>query len=469
MKKQKIIYSLSKISKIISDDNNSQKLLSHCKDWRGRYSNKCICVSFPKNEAELIKILEFCNKNKIKVIPQGGNTSLVGGATPNYDNKEVIINLSKLNKIIEIDNINMIATAQAGVIIDDLENELNRQNLMLPIKLASSGTCQVGGVIATNAGGINVIKYGSIRNNLIAIDIILPNGEKLELGKKVKKDNTGYDIKSLFIASEGTLGIITKATFQLYPLPKEYCNCFISTDSIDNAVKIFTKIQKKFSDTLESCELIPHIAFDLCIKHNLISKKIFEHKSNFYILCKFTSSGDNSVFLDFLSNFINKNNKLINEILIAQNEKQSYHFWNFRDLMVEAQKLEGKLLGYDISVPLSEIQKFTLNSMKKINNIVPGIRLYCFGHLGDSNLHFNLIEPINRNDNFYFYEDKISSIILDEVKKYSGSISAEHGIGRLKKNSFLNFKKGNEIATMKNIKKIFDPNNIMNIGKLFDI
>ncbi len=468
MKKQKIIEHLSKISKTLSSKENDYKLLSHCKDWRGRYSNKCICVVFPKTEGEITKILKFCNLNRIKVIPQGGNTSLVGGATPNFDEKEVIINLSKFNKIIEIDEINMTATAEAGVIIDDLESEVNKFNLMLPIKLASSGSCQVGGVVATNAGGINVVKYGSVRSNLISIGVILPNGEKLDLGRKVKKDNTGYDLKNLFISSEGTLGVITKAIFQLYPIPKEYLNCFIATDSIDNAIQIFTEVQKKFSDSLESCELIPHIAFDLCLKHKLIKNKIFKHNSKFYILCKFISIGDDKYFLNYFSDFM-ENTKLINDLLIAQNEKQAYQFWNFRELMVEAQKLEGKLLGYDISIPIDKIKDFSNNSMKQIEKLVPGIRLYCFGHLGDSNLHFNLIEPLIKGEKIFSYEEKISKIILSEVIKYSGSISAEHGIGRLKKSDFLDYKKNNEIVAMKNIKKIFDPNKIMNIGKLFDV
>lgn len=468
MKKQKIIDHLSKISETLSGKESNSKLLSHCKDWRGRYSNICICVVFPKTENEIIKILKFCNLNKINVIPQGGNTSLVGGATPSFDEKEVIINLSKLNKIIDVDQINMVATAQAGVVIDDLENEVKRFNMMLPIKLASSGSCQVGGVVATNAGGINVVKYGSARSNLVSIEVILPNGEKLDLGKKVKKDNTGYDLKNLFISSEGTLGVITKATFQLYPTPKEYLNCFIATDSVDNAVQIFSKIQREFSDSLECCELIPNIAFDLCLKHKLIKNKIFEYESNFYVLCKFTSIGDDKYFLDYFSDFMEKT-ELINDLLIAQNEKQAYQFWNFRELMVEAQKLEGKLLGYDISIPIDKIKTFTDNSMMQIEKIVPGIRLYCFGHLGDSNLHFNLIEPIKKVNEFFSFEEQISKVILNEVIKYSGSISAEHGIGRLKKNDFLGYKKKNEIITMKNIKKIFDPNNIMNIGKLFDI
>ncbi len=468
MKKQKIIDHLSKISKTLSSDKNNSQLLSHCKDWRGRYSNKCICVIFPKSENEITKILKFCNLNKVKVVPQGGNTSLVGGATPNFEEEEVIINLSKLNKVIDIDQINMVVTAQAGVIIDDLDDEVKKRNFMLPIKLASSGSCQVGGVVATNAGGINVIKYGSVRSNVISIEVILPNGEKLNLGRKVKKDNTGYDLKNLFISSEGTLGVITKATFQIYPNPNDYLNCFIATDSIDNAVQIFTEIQKKFSDSLECCELIPNIAFDLCLKHKLIKNKIFEHESNFYILCKFTSIGDNKYFLNYFSDFMGKT-KLINDLLIAQNEKQAYQFWNFRELMVEAQKLEGKLLGYDISIPIDKINTFTANSMMQIEKLIPGIRLYCFGHLGDSNLHFNLIEPVEKVDEFFSYEQKISKIILNEVIKYSGSISAEHGIGRLKKYDFLGYKKKNEIIAMKKIKKIFDPNNIMNIGKLFDI
>ena len=463
---KKIFNDLSNICKVI-DYNNEAEITKYSQDWRRRINFKALCVVFPKNENDISLILKYCFENNIKLIPQGGNTNLVASASPSREKNEVIISLEKINKIYEIDVINKCVELDAGVIVDDLNNQLNKKGFLFPLQMASTGSSQVGGVISTNAGGINVIHYGSVRSNLLALNVVLADGRIIKLGSKVIKDNTGYNLKDLFCGSEGTLGIISKATLKIYPQPKDNISFFASFEKLENVIKFYDNVSKDIKLPIVGFEIIPHLSFDLCVKHNFINKSFFNEKKNYYALVKIQVNNSEKNMLEFLEQKLSDLSDFYCDLIIAQNEQQNLDFWKFREDLTEAQKLEGKLIGFDISLPLNKIDYFFKEAKLKIDNLLKGVKFHTFGHLGDSNIHYNLIEPNNLEDDFYSYEKNLKKIINDLIKEISGSISAEHGIGLLKRDDFIETKSELEIELMKNIKKIFDPKNILNENKIF--
>ena len=467
MEESKIIQNLKKICKTISYKEDKELIKKYSADWRGRYFKNALGVVFPNSTKEVSKIIKYSNKNNIKIIPQGGNTGLVGGTSPTQNKKEIIINFEKMNQIIEIDKDNRCVEVEAGAIIDNVISATNKKNYLFPLKMSSTGSSQVGGVVATNAGGINVVKHGSIRKNILALEVVLASGEVLKLGSKVVKDNTGYNLKDLFCGAEGTLGLITKATFKIYPKPKDHVHCFISFKSFSDVLYVSNFLFSEFDEKIESLELIPELSFELCIKHKLLKKSFFQNKNKYYLLLKLSLFEDKTIFMD---NFEQKVSSLVDnfdEFIIAQNENQSNDFWKFRESLTEAQKLDGKLIGFDISIPINNMDLFFQEAKKELKKILPNIKFHTFGHLGDSNIHFNLIEPDNLKENFYSYEKAFKNVINKILIKVKGSVSAEHGIGLLKKDDLKITKSISEITIMKKIKKLFDPNNILNQKKIF--
>jgi len=469
MDKDQIITSLLKIvpkNDIIYDE---AELSMYNKDWRGFYNFNSICLVFPNSKNEISKILKLCFNNNIKVVPQAGNTSLTGASVPSKNNHEILVNLKKMNKILSMDKTNMLIEVESGVILDNLKEYTNNNHFYFPLSLSSSGNCLIGGNIATNAGGINSLKYGTMRDSVQGLEIVLSNGSIIENMSSMKKDNTGYDIKNIFCGSEGTLGIITKALLKIYPKPKDYYHCFFAFNSINETIEFFQKLRNLFNETLESAEIIPDIAFKMAIKHGFLYKHFFSNAYKSYLLCKFALFEDKKQFQDIFYKKIQKIDKLYKDVIVAQSIQQEINFWKFRDDLVTSYKMEGKYITNDISLPLNKLEHFITIASKKINDLIPGTRIYHFGHLGDGNIHFNMIEPINFAKNFNLYRDKIYDLVNTIVIENKGSFSAEHGIGIIKKESLKKFKSKNEIKFMKNIKKTLDPKNILNPGKIFDL
>ena len=469
MNKDQIIRSLQKIIPKKDIISNNEELSKYNKDWRGFYNYKSICIVFPNSKIEISKILKLCFNNNIKVVPQAGNTSLTGASVPSKNNYEILINLKKMNKILSIDKTNLLIEVESGVILDNLKKYVNKNNFYFPLSLSSSGSCLIGGNIATNAGGINALKYGTIRESLQGIEVVLSDGSIIESMSAMKKDNTGYDIKNIFCGSEGTLGIITKALLKIYPKPKDYYHCFFAFKSIDKTINFFQKLRDLFNETLESAEIIPNIAFEMTIKHGFLNKHFFSSAHESYLLCKFSLFEDKEKFQEIFYNKIQKIDKLYKDLIIAQSIQQEINFWKFRDDLVTSYKKEGRYITNDISLPLNKLEQFIKIASKKINNLIPGTRIYPFGHLGDGNIHFNMIEPINFSKNFDSYRNQIYDLVNKIVAENQESFSAEHGIGMIKKESLQKFKSINQIEFMKNIKRSLDPKNILNPGKIIDL
>ena len=461
-----------KLTLIVGEKNiltEQKELTKYSKDWRGFYNNKSLCVVFPINTKTLKEIVIFCFKNDIKIVPQGGNTSLTGASVPTYKSQEIIINFSKMNKILEIDKSNLTVLVEAGLILDNLKENLDKEGLYFPINLSSSGSCMIGGNIATNAGGINALKYGTMKDNLIGIEMITGNGTLLSNLSKMKKNNTGYDLKSIVSSSEGTLGMISKALLKIYPKPTDSFTFFVAYENLNLCIESFKQIRNIYYDKLESAELIPNYSFEVCLKNNFINKHFFKTKNPWYVMYRLNLYENKLNFQNIFENNYPVLDKFIKEILIPTSIEQENKIWKFRDDLVEAYKMEGKVVTNDISIPLDKIDIFFKTAASHLNKIPMEIKLHPFGHLGDNNIHFNMVLPNIEDLNSYIkIRDEIYLYINDLVQSYGGSFSAEHGIGQIKKDSLLKYKTSTEIEIMKNIKKIFDPKNILNDGKIFD-
>lgn len=461
-----------KLTLIVGEKNiltEQKELTKYSKDWRGFYNNKSLCVVFPINTKTLKEIVIFCFENDIKIVPQGGNTSLTGASVPTYKSQEIIINFSKMNKILEIDKSNLTVLVEAGLILDNLKENLDKEGLYFPINLSSSGSCMIGGNIATNAGGINALKYGTMKDNLIGIEMITGNGTLLSNLSKMKKNNTGYDLKSIVSSSEGTLGMISKALLKIYPKPTDSFTFFVAYENLNLCIESFKQIRNIYYDKLESAELIPNYSFEVCLKNNFINKHFFKTKNPWYVMYRLNLYENKLNFQNIFENNYPVLDKFIKEILIPTSIEQENKIWKFRDDLVEAYKMEGKVVTNDISIPLDKIDIFFKTAASHLNKIPMEIKLHPFGHLGDNNIHFNMVLPNIEDLNSYIkIRDEIYLYINDLVQSYGGSFSAEHGIGQIKKDSLLKYRTSSEIEIMKNIKKIFDPKNILNDGKIFD-
>ena len=461
-----------KLTLIVGEKNiltEQKELTKYSKDWRGFYNNKSLCVVFPINTKTLKEIVIFCFENDIKIVPQGGNTSLTGASVPTYKSQEIIINFSKMDKILEIDKSNLTVLVEAGLILDNLKENLDKEGLYFPINLSSSGSCMIGGNIATNAGGINALKYGTMKDNLIGIEMITGNGTLLSNLSKMKKNNTGYDLKSIVSSSEGTLGMISKALLKIYPKPTDSFTFFVAYENLNLCIESFKQIRNIYYDKLESAELIPNYSFEVCLKNNFINKHFFKTKNQWYVMYRLNLYENKLNFQNIFENNYPVLDKFIKEILIPTSIEQENKIWKFRDDLVEAYKMEGKVVTNDISIPLDKIDIFFKTAASHLNKIPMEIKLHPFGHLGDNNIHFNMVLPnIEDLDSYIKIRDEIYLYINDLVQSYGGSFSAEHGIGQIKKDSLLKYKTPSEIEIMKNIKKIFDPKNILNDGKIFD-
>ena len=461
-----------KLTLIVGEKNiltEQKELTKYSKDWRGFYNNKSLCVVFPINTKTLKEIVIFCFENDIKIVPQGGNTSLTGASVPTYKSQEIIINFSKMDKILEIDKSNLTVLVEAGLILDNLKENLDKEGLYFPINLSSSGSCMIGGNIATNAGGINALKYGTMKDNLIGIEMITGNGTLLSNLSKMKKNNTGYDLKSIVSSSEGTLGMISKALLKIYPKPTDSFTFFVAYENLNLCIESFKQIRNIYYDKLESAELIPNYSFEVCLKNNFINKHFFKTKNPWYVMYRLNLYENKLNFQNIFENNYPALDKFIKEILIPTSIEQENKIWKFRDDLVEAYKMEGKVVTNDISIPLDKIDVFFKTAASHLNKIPMEIKLHPFGHLGDNNIHFNMVLPNIEDLNSYIkIRDEIYLYINDLVQSYGGSFSAEHGIGQIKKDSLLKYKTSSEIEIMKNIKKIFDPKNILNDGKIFD-
>lgn len=428
------------------------------KDQRGRYVGRAECVLKPKSRESVQKIMRFCFEHRIPVTPQGGNTGLCGGAVPDGG---VLLNMSALNRIRSVSVADNAITVEAGCILQHVQEEAGRHGRLFPLSLASEGSCQIGGNIACNAGGLNVLRYGTMRDLVIGLEVVLPNGDVVEHLSPLHKNTTAYDLRHLFIGSEGTLGVITAATLKLFALPKVFQTAWVGAESIDRAVELLTLVQGRFAERLSGFELLSRFALDLSSAYSKLPQPL---DAPWHILLELGDTGSGQDWAEPLAECLFEHG--FENAVLARSENERSVFWRLRENISAAQRHLGASIKHDIAVPIAEVARFVSQTERALSDTYADMNIVVFGHLGDGSLHYNTFLPQVLDNEVYRFEDEINRIVYQQVLACGGTIAAEHGIGKVKNHWLTAVRSEAEIALMRAIKAQLDPFNIMNPGKL---
>jgi len=438
-------------------------------DWRGRYRGNALAVVRPPDTAGVARVVELCARNAVPIVPQGGNTGLVGGGTPAIDGSEIVLSLSRMNRIRDVDAANSTLTAEAGCLLLQVQQAAEAVDRLFPLSLAAQGSCESGGNLSTNAGGVHVLRYGNMRDQVLGLEVVLPDGRIWHGLRGLRKDNTGYDLKQLFIGAEGTLGIITAAVLKLQPRPQVSHVCWLALDSASHAIELLSRMRGRLGDRVSAFEIVSGAALALVLKHMPGARDPLTTSAPWYALIEFADSFDGydlaGAIERELSGLLEAG--LLRDAAMAQSAAQAQALWALRENISEAQKIEGISIKHDISVPVSRIPCFLELADNALRNAFPDVRIVAFGHAGDGNLHYNLSKPgAASNAEFIERTPAVNRIVHDIVDRLGGSISAEHGIGQLKREALLRYKSPLEIELMQRIRRALDPENLLNRGKL---
>ncbi|MEC9470793.1 MAG: FAD-binding oxidoreductase [Pseudomonadota bacterium] len=438
-------------------------------EWRDLYQGVTPMVLRPGSTEEVSAVMTYAYQNDLKVVPQGGNTGLVGGQIPQETGDEIVLSLSRLNKVRAVDPAGFTITAEAGVVLETLQNEAENVDRLFPLALGAQGSCQIGGNISTNAGGTAVLAYGNTRDLVLGLEVVLPTGEIWNGLRTLRKDNTGYDLKQLFIGGEGTLGIITAAALKLFPRPKKLEAAFVGLPDPHAALKLFTLAKAQAGPVLTGFEIMPRVGVEFCLRHLEGARDPLEGEHAWYVLMELSSGSEAFPVRDLMESILGEafEEGLVEDAAFAQNLTQVQDFWHIRHGMSEVQKPEGGSIKHDVSVPVASIPDFLDKAMAAVEVFVPGCRPVPFGHIGDGNIHFNVSQPVGADKEDYLAKwDEMNTIVHGIVGEFGGSISAEHGIGRLKRDLLKDVKQGIELDLMKRIKDAFDPKGLLNPGRV---
>ncbi len=439
-------------------------------DWRGRYHGNAFAAVRPGNAAEVAAVVRLAADAGVSIVPQGGNTSLCGAATPSGDAPQIVVSLSRLRAVRRIDADNATMTLETGLSLIEAQNAARDAGFLFPLSLASEGTCQVGGNLSTNAGGTAVLRYGNMREQVLGLEVVLASGELWDGLRALRKDNTGYDLKHLFIGAEGTLGIITAAVLKLQPLPRSSATALLALPGPTEALTILRRLRAAFGDRLTGFEVMARICIDVVVRHVPGSADPLPgHR--WYALVQLDDSAAEAAFGDALVEALGalQDEGHIDDATIAQSDREAAAIWAIRENISEAQRPEGYSIKHDIALPVSSIPEFLVRAETALLAAIPGVRIVPFGHFGDGNLHYNLSVPLGdaaAAAAFPGMQPVANRIVHDLVHGYGGSISAEHGLGQLKREEIKRYKSALELDLMRRIKSALDPQGIMNPGKV---
>jgi len=432
-------------------------------DWRGRYHGAARCLVRPGTRAEVAAVVAACAEAGAPLVPQGGNTSLCGAATPDASGAAVVLNLGRLNRILAVDPLNDTITVEAGCTLAAVQAAASAAGRLFPLALAAQGTCQIGGNLSTNAGGVQVLRYGNARELTLGLEVVLADGTVWNGLRGLRKDNTGYDLKQLFIGAEGTLGVITAAVLKLFALPPVQTTCWLNVATPAAAVDLLRRTKDGFEAQLTAFELLSDTALDLVLRHIPGSRRPVA-VSPWYVLAEFSGAAPTAVET-WLTTCLAEG--AVADGTVARSPVQARQLWALRENISEAQKIEGLSIKHDIAVPLSRLADFLARADAALAAAFPGIRVVAFGHVGDGNLHYNLSRPASGdNTAFIARQPAVHRLVHDIVHALEGSISAEHGLGQLKREEILRYKSAAEMALMRALKQALDPRGLMNPGKL---
>ncbi|MBB5073506.1 FAD/FMN-containing dehydrogenase [Bartonella callosciuri] len=463
---------IEKFTKIVGDAYaiTDQALIApYLLEQRGLFHGKTPLLLRPSSTAEISSIMRLASQTCTPIVPQGGNTGLVGGQQPDESGNSVLLSMERLNKIRCMNLEGNIAVVEAGVILQDLQKKVDESDRFFPLSLASEGSCQIGGNLSSNAGGTAVLAYGNMRELCLGLEVVLPDGRILDDLRFVKKDNSGYDLKNLFIGAEGTLGVITAAVLKLFPRPKGKAVALVGLCSPAKALGFLSLAQSHGVGMLTGFELMGKFSLQMALDYKMCEKSPLEHEHEWYVLINISSLQSEDEALSVLSIILEEALKdtVIEDAVIAQSLKQQDFFWQLRESISSAQKLAGGSIKHDIAVPTASIPDFIAEATLIVEDIIPGARVVCFGHMGDGNLHYNITQPIGADSAaFLRLWAQINHSIHSLVMHYKGTFSAEHGIGQLKREELRTFKSPVALDIMQGIKKTLDPLGIMNPRKI---
>ncbi|MFN3233094.1 MAG: FAD-binding oxidoreductase [Alphaproteobacteria bacterium] len=434
-------------------------------EWRRRWTGTTPVIARPRDTDQVAAILAHGNEAKIAIVPQGGHTGLCGGAMPDLSGDQVIVSLSRMNQIRRLDPEGFTATVEAGCVLADVQTAAGDADRLFPLSLASEGSAQIGGLLSTNAGGNAVLHYGSARDLTLGLEVVLPDGRIWNGLRALRKDNTGYDLKQLFIGAEGTLGIITAAVLKLFPKPDGMATALFALPSPAAAIALLSLARDIARDALTGFELMPRIGIEFTTRHMPDCRDPFEKPYPWYVLIEISSADGQAALERLFATALEQ--ALVVDGVIAQSQAQRADLWRLRESLSEAQTFEGGSIKHDVSVPISAIPVFLERAITAVTALVPGIRPVPFGHVGDGNIHFNLSQPPDAvQEVFLDHREEANRLVHDIVVDLDGSISAEHGIGQAKLDELERYKPSVELDMMRQIKQALDPNDIMNPGKV---
>ena len=447
-------------NEIITDPDITK---AYCTDQRGRYHGEVFTVVQPNTVISIQNIMRYCHEHRIPVTPQGGNTGLCGGATPHIsvDNQGIILSLAKLNRLRALSYEDNTITVEAGMVLADLQATAERAGRYFPLSLASEGSCQIGGNIACNAGGLNVVRYGTTRNLVLGLEYVLANGEMVSHLTPLHKNTSGYEMYQQIIGSEGTLAIITAATLKLFAPPLSTLTAWVGVENIQSAIQLLGALKNHFAERISSFELISAQALSLSATYSHLKTPT---ESDWHILLELTDSIPEQNLIDPLISVLEQGNWI--NTIIAQSETDRSHLWTLRENISEAQRHLGASIKHDIAVPIEKIAEFIEDCQQQLHQAFPQSQTMLFGHLGDGSLHYNVFISNILTNEIYQYEESINKIVYESVLKYQGTIAAEHGIGQLKNQWLPRIRTQTEMNWMRAQKQQLDPHGILNVGKV---
>lgn len=444
-------------------------LEGHVTETRGLYRGEAVAVARPGNRDEVAFVLQECARAGVPVVPHGGNTGLVGGGVPFG---AVVLSLARLDRIREIDPVNATITVEAGCILKAVQDAADAAGYLFPLSLASEGSCRIGGNLATNAGGTAVLRYGNMRELTLGLEVVTADGRVWDGLNGLRKDNTGYDLKDLFIGSEGTLGIITAAVLKLFPKPHARVTAFIGCASPSDALKVFQRLREAAGDQLTAFEYIPEFGLEIVLKHLAGAVRPLAEKHNSYALIELSSPQKDADLQSRLEAALGEafEEGLVQDAVFGSSEAQSRALWTLRESLSEVQGREGGSIKHDVAVPVSRVAEFIDVATKACEAEMPGVRVCAFGHFGDGNIHFNLSQPVGMDKGEYLAQwGRFNRVVHDIVHGMRGSIAAEHGIGLIKRDELLHYKDAVALDLMRSVKRALDPQNLLNPGKVVSI
>ncbi|MGG4604867.1 FAD-binding oxidoreductase [Paenalcaligenes sp. Me131] len=465
---------LASLRSLLGADNvlTGEAMAPFLTDWRERYSGEAEAVVRPGSTEEVAKVVLWCREHGLSIVPQGGNTGLCGGATPDHRGRQIVLSLSRLNRIRHVDTDNDTMIVEAGCILQNVQDAAEQAGRLFPLSLAAEGSCTIGGNLATNAGGTQVLRYGNTRELCLGLEVVCADGQIWHGLRGLRKDNTGYDLRDLFIGSEGTLGIITAASLKLFPLPVAQCTAMLALASLEDAVKMLSLARAGFGASLTGFEVMRHNCLDGVVRCYPEQRLPFDNDSAQFPWFALLELSDNESeaharerFEVVLSDAIEAG--VVQDAVIAESVAQSQALWHLRESIPLSEKSFGKSVKHDVSIPVSSIPAFVEKTNALLQANFAGIEHVIFGHLGDGNLHYNVARgTAYGEDELLAKQSEIYQVVHDSVHAFHGSISAEHGIGQLKRDLLSHYKDPVELALMHKIKQALDPDGVMNPGKV---